>query len=105
MEGNKSYLGIDGVLAIVFVVLKLCGLIDWSWWWVLAPLWISLAVFLVLFAVSLIIHWWRNRKKADAPVRCKGCLFAHDYGNGYLNCDLKKCIVHDGDSCGKGVRR
>lgn len=30
-----------GLLTIVFVVLKLTGHIDWSWWWVLSPLWIS----------------------------------------------------------------
>lgn len=28
-----------GLLGIVFIVLKLCGVIAWSWWWVTAPLW------------------------------------------------------------------
>lgn len=37
-------LGIAGVLTIVFVVLKLVGVIAWSWWWVLSPLWISAAL-------------------------------------------------------------
>lgn len=36
-----------GLLAIAFIVLKLCGVIGWSWWWVLAPLWIPTAVALV----------------------------------------------------------
>lgn len=36
-----------GLLAIAFIVLKLCGVISWSWWWVLAPLWIPTAVALV----------------------------------------------------------
>jgi len=40
------------LLAIVFITLKLCHVIDWSWWWVLAPLWIPLA--LVVF-IALII--------------------------------------------------
>lgn len=108
MESNKSYLGFDSVLAVVFIVLKLCGLIDWSWWWVLSPLWISLVLGALVIFAPIVAYRIRNRKKADAggePVRCKNCLFANDYGNGYLNCDLKKCIVHDGDSCGKGVRR
>lgn len=32
-------IGIGTVLFIVFLVLKLCHVIDWSWWWVTAPLW------------------------------------------------------------------
>lgn len=41
-----------GLLAIAFIVLKLCGVISWSWWWVLAPLWIPVAV--ALAAVALV---------------------------------------------------
>jgi hypothetical protein len=40
-----------GLLAIVFITLKLTGYIAWSWWWVLAPLWMPLPVLLVIFAV------------------------------------------------------
>ena len=43
-------IGFFGLLAIVFITLKLCGVIDWSWWWILAPLWGS-----VLFVVAIII--------------------------------------------------
>lgn len=42
-----------GVLLIVFVVLKLCGLIDWSWWWVTLPFWGPLAVGLAVVAIWL----------------------------------------------------
>lgn len=48
-------LGISGVLTIVFVVLKLVGVINWSWLWVLAPLWISIALALILFGVGLVL--------------------------------------------------
>lgn len=43
-------IGPFGVVQIVFIVLKLCNLIDWSWGWVLAPIWISVlcAIFLSL---------------------------------------------------------
>lgn len=108
MKNNKSYLGIDAVLLIVFVVLKLCGLINWSLWWVLSPAWISLVLGAIITFTPIVVHLIRNRKKANAgaePVRCKNCLFSYDYGTGFLNCDLNKCIVHDGDYCGKGVRR
>jgi hypothetical protein len=37
------------ILFIVFLVLKLCGVITWSWWWVTAPLWIP---FCLAFAVG-----------------------------------------------------
>lgn len=44
-----------GILTIVFVVLKLCGVINWSWWWVLCPAWIPLAVVIVILLVLLLI--------------------------------------------------
>jgi hypothetical protein len=36
----------------VFLVLKLAGAIDWSWWWVLSPLWISAMAFLLIGALA-----------------------------------------------------
>lgn len=47
-----------GLLTIVFVVLKLIGVIGWSWLWVLAPLWIPfipVAVFLVYALITIVI--------------------------------------------------
>ena len=44
-------IGLGGVFLVVFVVLKLTGNIDWSWWWVLSPAWISLALVLVAAAI------------------------------------------------------
>lgn len=41
-------IGIGGALLVLFVGLKLTGFIDWSWWWVLSPAWIPLAVTVVL---------------------------------------------------------
>lgn len=43
------------VLTIVFVVLKLIGIITWSWWWVLAPLWIPVGLSIPVFAIILIV--------------------------------------------------
>jgi hypothetical protein len=39
--------GILTVLFVVFLVLKLTGNIDWSWWWVTSPLWLPLVLLLV----------------------------------------------------------
>ena len=44
-----------GVLAIVFIVLKLLKVIDWSWLWVLAPIWIPLALYIVGLGVYLLV--------------------------------------------------
>lgn len=45
-------LGFGTVLFIVFLVLKLTGVIAWSWLWVLAPLWIPFAVALVCVLIA-----------------------------------------------------
>jgi len=44
-------IGFVGVLTIVFIVLRLTEVIDWAWWWVLAPIWISAAVALGLIVL------------------------------------------------------
>lgn len=51
MENSREGLSVPTILTLVFVVLKLIGTITWSWWWVLSPLWIVVA--LVLFFVLL----------------------------------------------------
>lgn len=50
MENKNNGIGLSGVLLVVFIVLKLIGVISWSWWWVLSPLWIELAIVLLLYA-------------------------------------------------------
>ena len=47
--------GISTILLVVFIVLKLTGLIDWSWWWVLAPLWIPVILLLIFSVVVFTI--------------------------------------------------
>lgn len=45
------------ILFVLFLVLKLCGVIAWSWWWVFAPLWIPVVLvfwFFLLFGLSLV---------------------------------------------------
>ena len=55
-ESKSSGLGISAVLQIVFLVLKLTGLIDWSWWLVLVPLWADIGFGLLLIIMALIIY-------------------------------------------------
>lgn len=51
------------VVFIVFLTLKLCGVISWSWWLVTSPLWIIAAVALVLIITSMIVLVIRVRKQ------------------------------------------
>ncbi|HYE76847.1 MAG TPA: hypothetical protein VEI97_02580 [bacterium] len=44
-----------GLLGVAFVVLKLCEVIDWSWWWVLSPFWLPVVViFAIVLAVVMV---------------------------------------------------
>lgn len=45
-------IGLCGATFLVFLVLKLMNKIDWSWWWVAAPLWIPAAV---VMAVAILV--------------------------------------------------
>jgi hypothetical protein len=58
MENNSNRnggIGFFGLLGIVFIVLKLTGVIKWAWVWVLAPIWGSIALALILILVLVII--------------------------------------------------
>ena len=50
---NTGGIGFTGLLAIVFITLKLTNYIDWSWWWVLAPLWVPF-VLVILFIILFV---------------------------------------------------
>lgn len=47
-------IGFLGLLALVFITLKLCGVIAWSWWLVLLPLYFGVAVLLFFFLMAII---------------------------------------------------
>ena len=60
---SSGSIGFTGLLTIVFVVLKLLGKINWSWWWVLSPIWISVGLFvLVILIGGIILICIRKRK-------------------------------------------
>ena len=47
-SNSSGGIGFAGLLTIVFITLKLMKIIAWSWWWVLSPIWISLALIILL---------------------------------------------------------
>jgi len=57
-DNKKSNTGVGfcGLLAIAFIVLRLCKVISWSWWWVLSPIWIPLALVILLLIVTFIVE-------------------------------------------------
>ena len=56
MASNKSGIGVLGLLGVAFVVLKLCHVIDWSWWWVTAPFWGGIALVIIAVVIVAIIR-------------------------------------------------
>lgn len=58
MENSNGAIGFVGLLTIVFIVLKLTGVINWAWLWVLAPIWgsVILACLLLIFlAIATVV--------------------------------------------------
>lgn len=52
---KRGCVGFAGWLTIAFIVLKLCEVITWSWWWVLSPIWIYILFIIVcLFIIVLL---------------------------------------------------
>ena len=52
-----------GLLTIVFITLKLTGYINWSWWWVLAPLWGGFALALAIMVIVLVVAFFMGKFK------------------------------------------
>ncbi len=50
---SSSGIGFFGLLAVAFIVLKLTGFIDWSWVWVLSPIWVPIVIGIIVVVVLL----------------------------------------------------
>jgi len=65
MGENKNY-NFDTrffeLLTIAFIVLKLCHVIDWSWWWVLAPMWIPISIVILIVCIMVISRRIKRKK-------------------------------------------
>lgn len=51
----KIEFNLSTLLTIVFVILKLCKVISWSWWWVFSPIWLVIAFILIHLILMLIV--------------------------------------------------
>lgn len=54
-QPDNFNVGLLTVLGLIFIVLKLVGTIDWSWWWVLAPFWGQFAIAGLVLTIALIV--------------------------------------------------
>ena len=56
-KNNGSGIGFLGVLQIIFIVLKLCNVLQWSWWMVFIPAYISAGLTIILIVIAIILNW------------------------------------------------
>jgi len=62
-DNSSSGIGMPAILFLIFLVLKLTGYIDWSWWWVTAPMWAGVILFLIVVILVAIAKASDNRKQ------------------------------------------
>jgi len=62
-NNNTNYggIGFTGLLTIVFIVLKLTHVINWSWWWVLAPTLIPLGLIVIILLIATFVFYINSR--------------------------------------------
>ena len=70
MIQTNSGIGICGLLFVAFVILKVIGMLTWSWWWIACPIWIGLGItclFLIILGIiigiTVLVDWLRKPKK------------------------------------------
>ncbi len=51
------------MLTVLFVALKLTNVIQWSWWWVLSPIWIALSIVAIILIALIFFMWLSIRKE------------------------------------------
>ena len=57
---SSGGIGFCGLLQIAFIVLKLCRVINWSWIWVLAPMWVPICIMIVVVFISFLHSIFRR---------------------------------------------
>jgi ABC-type antimicrobial peptide transport system permease subunit len=62
-SAKSGGVGLGMVLFLIFLVLKLTDTIDWSWWWVTAPLWIPIGLVVIILAIVGLVAVIASRKR------------------------------------------
>jgi hypothetical protein len=73
-SSSSNGISFAGLLTIVFITLKLCGVIHWSWLWVLSPLWISASIVVGILLISglVMLGAWLIATILDRPKKRRG---------------------------------
>ena len=61
-ESSSSGISLMGMLTILFITLKLTNYIDWSWWWILSPMWLPLFILLLSAGLLSVIKYVKSTK-------------------------------------------
>jgi hypothetical protein len=61
-NNNGGGMGLGTILFLIFLVLKLTDYIDWSWWWVSAPLWLT-AILYIFIAIIMATYLSKRRRR------------------------------------------
>jgi hypothetical protein len=74
VQNNNSWgvVGYFGALTLTLIVFKITEVIEWSWLWVLSPLWIPFAFFAIIIAMALIVMLVKETTKELEKAREKG---------------------------------
>ena len=54
MKQDKKGISFFELLLLTFIILKLCGIINWNWWWVFSPIWIPVGIYCVIIIIATI---------------------------------------------------
>jgi len=66
-SSSSGGIGLCGALFVLFVALRLTEHIDWAWYWVAAPLWMPLGIFIL--CIPIILLWMRKAEKSEREAR------------------------------------
>lgn len=64
-KSSSSGVSFFGLLGIAFIVLKLCKVITWSWWWVTCPLWAPVSLVIIGYLIYLPFKVWSDKDRRD----------------------------------------
>lgn len=106
-NGETARGGISFVegLALIFIALRLCGVIDWPWVLVLIPIWLPALLIMIVFAVAIVRDKWEQR--GTVPCRkCKyrGIIVSESFGNVRIHCKRYGTYHPDGYRCREGEK-
>ena len=63
MATKNLGLNLGEVILVVFIILKLTKVIDWSWWWVLSPAWIGAIITIIVLSYIAIKVLWKRKQR------------------------------------------